>query len=57
MEVFDDVPCYRSPAGTGCAMAFAQWAEDNVNRHVRNFAPHLLGEEGVKKPWPPRRFM
>jgi hypothetical protein len=26
MEVFDYVPCYRSPAGTGCAMAFAQWA-------------------------------
>ena len=25
MEVFDYVPCYRSPAGTGCAMAFAQW--------------------------------
>jgi hypothetical protein len=20
------VPCYRSPAGTGCAMAFAEWA-------------------------------
>ena len=19
------VPCYRSPAGTGCAMAFAEW--------------------------------
>jgi len=25
MEVFDYVPCYRSPAGSGCAMAFAQW--------------------------------
>jgi len=25
METFDYVPCYRSPAGTGCAMAFAQW--------------------------------
>ena len=25
MEVFDYVPCYRSLAGTGCAMAFAQW--------------------------------
>ena len=25
MELFDYVPCYRSPAGTGCAMAFAQW--------------------------------
>ena len=25
MEVIDYVPCYRSPAGTGCAMAFAQW--------------------------------
>jgi 3-O-methylgallate 3,4-dioxygenase len=25
MEVFDYVPCYRSPAGTGCAMGFAQW--------------------------------
>lgn len=26
MELFDYVPCYRSPAGTGCAMAFARWA-------------------------------
>jgi hypothetical protein len=25
MELFDYVPCYRSPAGTGCAMTFAQW--------------------------------
>jgi len=25
MQLFDYVPCYRSPAGTGCAMAFAQW--------------------------------
>ena len=25
MELFDYVPCYRSPAGTGCGMAFAQW--------------------------------
>jgi hypothetical protein len=25
MEVVDYVPCYRSPAGTGCAMAFARW--------------------------------
>ena len=25
MELFDYVPCYRSPAGTGCAMAFAKW--------------------------------
>lgn len=25
MELFDYVPCYRSPAGTGCAMAFARW--------------------------------
>ncbi|MCZ6789557.1 MAG: hypothetical protein O7D33_06430 [Chloroflexi bacterium] len=25
MELFDYVPCYRTPAGTGCAMAFAQW--------------------------------
>ena len=25
MDLFDYVPCYRSPAGTGCAMAFAQW--------------------------------
>jgi hypothetical protein len=24
-ELFDYVPCYRSPAGTGCAMAFGQW--------------------------------
>jgi 3-O-methylgallate 3,4-dioxygenase len=26
MQLIDYVPCYRSPAGTGCAMAFAQWA-------------------------------
>jgi hypothetical protein len=26
MELIDYVPCYRSPAGTGCAMAFAQWS-------------------------------
>jgi 3-O-methylgallate 3,4-dioxygenase len=26
MELFDYVPCYRSPAGTGCAMGFAQWS-------------------------------
>ena len=25
MELFDYVPCYRSPAGTGCAMAYAKW--------------------------------
>jgi len=25
MEVFDYVPCYRSPAGTGCAIDSAQW--------------------------------
>lgn len=25
MQVVDYVPCYRSPAGTGCAMGFAQW--------------------------------
>jgi hypothetical protein len=25
MQLIDYVPCYRSPAGTGCAMAFAQW--------------------------------
>ncbi|MBI3328039.1 MAG: extradiol ring-cleavage dioxygenase [Nitrospinae bacterium] len=25
MDIVDYVPCYRSPAGTGCAMAFAQW--------------------------------
>ncbi len=25
MKVVDYVPCYRSPAGTGCAMGFAQW--------------------------------
>jgi hypothetical protein len=25
MQMIDYVPCYRSPAGTGCAMAFAQW--------------------------------
>jgi hypothetical protein len=24
-DLFDYVPCYRSPAGTGCAMAFGQW--------------------------------
>jgi hypothetical protein len=26
MKLIDYVPCYRSPAGTGCAMAFAQWS-------------------------------
>jgi len=25
MELIDYIPCYRSPAGTGCAMAFATW--------------------------------
>ena len=25
MTVLDYVPCYRTPAGTGCAMAFAHW--------------------------------
>ena len=25
MHLIDYVPCYRSPAGTGCAMAFATW--------------------------------
>ncbi|MFP1679234.1 hypothetical protein ACLD02_11080 [Alloalcanivorax sp. C16-2] len=25
MDLIDYVPCYRSPAGTGCAMAFAVW--------------------------------
>jgi AmmeMemoRadiSam system protein B len=25
MKLIDYVPCYRSPAGTGCAMGFAQW--------------------------------
>jgi hypothetical protein len=25
MDMIDYVPCYRSPAGTGCAMGFAQW--------------------------------
>ena len=25
MTLVDFVPCYRSPAGTGCAMAFAYW--------------------------------
>jgi hypothetical protein len=23
MDVYDYVPCYRTPAGTGCAMGFA----------------------------------
>ncbi len=26
MEMLDYVPCYRSPAGTGCAMGFAKWS-------------------------------
>jgi 3-O-methylgallate 3,4-dioxygenase len=26
MKLIDYVPCYRSRAGTGCAMAFAQWS-------------------------------
>jgi len=25
MELIDYIPTYRSPAGTGCGMAFAQW--------------------------------
>jgi hypothetical protein len=25
MTLVDYVPCYRSPASTGCAMAFATW--------------------------------
>ena len=25
MNIIDYVPCYRSPAGTGCAMGFASW--------------------------------
>jgi 3-O-methylgallate 3,4-dioxygenase len=25
VNTYDYVPCYRSPAGTGCAMAFAEW--------------------------------
>ncbi len=25
MKMIDYVPCYRSPAGTGCAMGFGQW--------------------------------
>ena len=25
MKLVDYVPCYRSPASTGCAMAFAYW--------------------------------
>ncbi|MFQ6026798.1 MAG: extradiol ring-cleavage dioxygenase [Dehalococcoidia bacterium] len=26
MNIIDYVPCYRSPAGTGCAMGFASWS-------------------------------
>ncbi|WP_174996967.1 extradiol ring-cleavage dioxygenase [Pandoraea iniqua] len=26
MDLVDYIPCYRSPAGTGCAMAFATWS-------------------------------
>ena len=26
MELIDYVPCYRSPAGTGCGMGFATWS-------------------------------
>jgi 3-O-methylgallate 3,4-dioxygenase len=26
MKLIDYVPCYRSPAGTGCAMGFAEWS-------------------------------
>jgi 3-O-methylgallate 3,4-dioxygenase len=25
MDVYDYVSCYRTPAGTGCAMGFAAW--------------------------------
>jgi hypothetical protein len=28
IEFVDYVPCYRSPAGTGCAMGFAEWRGD-----------------------------
>ena len=28
MHLVDYIPCYRSPAGTGCAMAFATWSAD-----------------------------
>ncbi len=28
MQLVDYVPCYRSPAGTGCGMAFAYWVEE-----------------------------
>jgi 3-O-methylgallate 3,4-dioxygenase len=27
MQLIDYIPCYRSPAGTGCAMAFATWSD------------------------------
>jgi len=27
MNLVDYIPCYRSPAGTGCAMAFATWSD------------------------------
>jgi hypothetical protein len=26
MKLIDYVPCYRTEAGTGCAMAFAHWS-------------------------------
>lgn len=26
LKLYDYVPCYRSPAGTGCAMAFGEWS-------------------------------
>ena len=32
MELFDYVPCYRSSAGTGCAMGFAKWDEWPLTR-------------------------
>jgi OH-DDVA oxygenase len=25
MKLVDYIPCYRTEAGTGCAMAFAEW--------------------------------
>lgn len=28
MQLVDYIPCYRSPAGTGCAMAFATWHDE-----------------------------
>jgi hypothetical protein len=35
-ELLDYIPAYRSPAGTGCGMAFAAWNRDHLASTERN---------------------